>query len=131
MSIDAETLKKIKELENKKELTDKQEKRLKELKEFRDKFKNKVVPKEDDKEKPKIRKYDPKDFEKFQLPFGGPYKPKPPMSPKEIEKYFMELAKQNPNKKGGMIKGYKKGGAVKKNKSNMITTKGWGASRKT
>ena len=35
------------------------------------------------------------------------------------------------NAKGGMIKGYKKGGAVKKNKSNMITTKGWGASRKT
>ena len=48
-----------------------------------------------------------------------------------MEKYFMELAKQNQNKKGGMIKGYKKGGAVKKNKSNMITTKGWGASRKT
>lgn len=33
--------------------------------------------------------------------------------------------------KGGMINKYAKGGAVKKNKSNMITTKGWGASRKT
>ena len=31
--------------------------------------------------------------------------------------------------KGGMINKYAKGGAVKKNK--MITTKGWGASRKT
>ena len=30
--------------------------------------------------------------------------------------------------KGGMINKYAKGGSVKK---NMITTKGWGASRKT
>jgi len=34
-------------------------------------------------------------------------------------------------KKGGEVKRYKAGGSVKKNKSNMITTKGWGASRKT
>ena len=33
--------------------------------------------------------------------------------------------------KGGEVKGYKKGGSVHKNKKNMITTKGWGASRKT
>ena len=33
------------------------------------------------------------------------------------------------NKDGGMVKKYKKGGSVKKNK--MLTTKGWGASRKT
>jgi len=33
--------------------------------------------------------------------------------------------------KGGMIKGYMGGGSVHKNKKNMITTKGWGASRKT
>ena len=32
-------------------------------------------------------------------------------------------------KDGGEVKKYKKGGAVNKNK--MITTKGWGASRKT
>lgn len=32
--------------------------------------------------------------------------------------------------KGGEVKGYKKGGAVKK-KNKMITTKGFGASRKT
>ena len=34
-------------------------------------------------------------------------------------------------KKGGEVKRYKAGGSVKKNKSNMITTRGWGASRKT
>ena len=48
------------------------------------------------------------------------------------------VAKGSPHKdniklaaKGGMIKGYKGGGSVHKNKKNMITTKGWGASRKT
>jgi len=34
-------------------------------------------------------------------------------------------------KDGGMVKGYMSGGSVQKNKKNMITTKGWGASRKT
>ena len=34
-------------------------------------------------------------------------------------------------KKGGMVKGYMGGGSVNKNKSNMITKRGWGASRKT
>ena len=53
------------------------------------------------------------------------------MSPEEQRKYFMELANENPNKKGGEVKRYKAGGSVKKNKSNMITTRGWGASRKT
>ena len=33
--------------------------------------------------------------------------------------------------KGGEVKKYKKGGSVHKNKKNMITTRGWGASRKT
>ena len=33
--------------------------------------------------------------------------------------------------KGGMVKKYMGGGSVHKNKKNMITTKGWGASRKT
>jgi hypothetical protein len=33
--------------------------------------------------------------------------------------------------KGGEVKGYMGGGSVHKNKKNMITTKGWGASRKT
>ena len=33
--------------------------------------------------------------------------------------------------KGGEVKKYKKGGSVKKNKSSMITQRGWGASRKT
>jgi hypothetical protein len=34
-------------------------------------------------------------------------------------------------KDGGMVKGYMGGGSVHKNKKNMITTKGWGKSRKT
>jgi len=33
--------------------------------------------------------------------------------------------------KGGMIKGYMGGGSVHKKKNKMLTTKGWGASRKT
>jgi hypothetical protein len=33
--------------------------------------------------------------------------------------------------KGGEVKKYMGGGSVHKNKKNMITTKGWGASRKT
>ena len=33
--------------------------------------------------------------------------------------------------KGGEVKKYKGGGSVRKNKSNMITKRGWGASRKT
>ena len=45
---------------------------------------------------------------------------KPRVMPGSMDLYF---------KKGGEVKGYKKGGSVKKNK--MATTKGWGASRKT
>jgi hypothetical protein len=33
--------------------------------------------------------------------------------------------------KGGEVKGYMGGGSVHKNKNKMLTTKGWGASRKT
>jgi|5_EtaG_2_1085323.scaffolds.fasta_scaffold417076_2 hypothetical protein len=33
--------------------------------------------------------------------------------------------------KGGEVKKYMGGGSVHKNKSNMITKRGWGASRKT
>ena len=71
MSINSETLKKIKELENKKELTNKQEERLKNLKEFFEKNKKKkipkVKPKEDKKNTPIIpkdffKRIDPKDF---------------------------------------------------------------------
>jgi|TARA_R110002126_G_scaffold238985_1_gene382266 uncharacterized protein (UPF0335 family) len=35
------------------------------------------------------------------------------------------------NKDGGMVKKYRGGGSVHNNKKNMITTRGWGASRKT
>jgi hypothetical protein len=54
MSIDSETLKKIKELSDKKDLTKRQEERLKNLKEFFEKNKEKKIPKvkpEEDKKK--------------------------------------------------------------------------------
>jgi len=35
------------------------------------------------------------------------------------------------NKDGGMVKKYMGGGSVHKKKNKMLTTKGWGASRKT
>jgi hypothetical protein len=45
---------------------------------------------------------------------------------KKDESYnIMEAAK------GGEVKKYMGGGSVRKNKSNMITKRGWGASRKT
>ena len=67
--------------------------------------------------------YDPNkkipDLKKF-----GPYK-----IPPSDEMPGIQLLK-----KGGMVKGYKAGGQVKKDKSpnsGMITKRGWGASRKT
>ena len=56
----------------------------------------------------------------------GQLQPAPAESGKKDEGYkVMEAAK------GGMVKKYMGGGSVHKNKKNMITTKGWGASRKT
>lgn len=50
-------------------------------------------------------------------------KPKPDIKPKpKPEKDFA---------KGGEVKGYMGGGSVHKKKNKMLTTKGWGASRKT
>jgi hypothetical protein len=139
MSINSETLKKIKELSDKKDKTKRQEERLKNLKEFFEKNKEKKTPKVKPEEDKKNTPIIPKDFfknkrfnpDKMPSPYKGPFKPRPDMSPEEQRKYFMELANENPNKKGGEVKRYKAGGSVKKNKSNMITTKGWGASRKT
>ena len=53
-----------------------------------------------------------------------------PSNPESM-KNFRKMVKllETDNAKGGMINKYAKGGAVNKNK--MITTKGWGASRKT
>tara|TARA_R100000655_G_scaffold69547_1_gene107752 strand:+ start:258 stop:470 length:213 start_codon:yes stop_codon:yes gene_type:complete len=70
------------------------------------------------------------------MPEQGPTKPyimRPDDNYKDIRQLLLE-AKKNPNKKGGMVKGYKAGGQVKKDKSpnsGMITKRGWGASRKT
>ena len=153
MAIDDATLEKLKKLDDKKKIKkllekirpdlekrfkDKKDKRKNLPDDFLDKFKKsipEVTPEEDKKNTPII----PKDFfknkrfnpDKMPSPYKGPFKPRPDMSPEEKRKYFMELANENPNKKGGEVKRYKAGGSVKKNKSNMITTKGWGASRKT
>jgi len=59
----------------------------------------------------------------------GPAKVTLDPSDEESMKNFKKRAKLYESAKGGMIKKYKKGGSVKKNK--MATTKGWGASRKT
>jgi hypothetical protein len=135
MSIDSETLKKIKELSDKKDLTKRQEERLKNLKEFFEKNKEKKIPKVKPEEDKKNTPIIPKDFfknkrfnpDKMPSPYEGPFKPRGGMSPEELRKYFMDQQMKD----GGMVKKYKAGGSVKKNKSNMITTKGWGASRKT
>ena len=52
---------------------------------------------------------------------------------KEMKKkgYFSDERKFDKKAKGGEVKKYMGGGSVIKNKKNMITTKGWGASRKT
>ena len=52
-------------------------------------------------------------------------KPKPPRDIVPKRKPPRDLAK------GGEVKGYMGGGSVHKNKNKMLTTKGWGASRKT
>ena len=135
MSINSETLKKIKELENKEDKTKRQEERLKNLKEFFEKNKEKKIPKVKPEEDKKNTPIIPKDFfknkrfdyDKMPSPYEGPFKPRGGMSPEELRKYFMDQQMKD----GGMVKKYKAGGSVKKNKSNMITTKGWGASRKT
>ncbi len=61
----------------------------------------------------------------------GPAKVTFDPSNSESMKNFRKMVKllETDNAKGGMINKYAKGGAVNKNK--MITTKGWGASRKT
>ena len=157
MSINSETLKKIKELSDKKDKTKRQEERLKNLKEFLEKNKNKKKKLPDDfldkfKEKKKIIPIPKEDFkgkrfnpDKIPLdPRGEPFKlperfkpgergnkkflDKMPyiIKPGEEPRFGVQLLKE-----GGEVKRYKAGGSVKKNKSNMITTRGWGASRKT
>ena len=49
----------------------------------------------------------------------------------ELEKILKKETKVMEAAKGGEVKKYKGGGSVRKNKSNMITKRGWGASRKT
>ena len=112
----------------------------KRLKKFLDKFKEKKkiipIPKEDFKGK----RFNP---DKIPLdPRGEPFKLPERFNPKDKRKfydnmpYIIKPGEERPPsvqllKKGGEVKRYKAGGSVKKNKSNMITTRGWGASRKT
>jgi len=118
MTINTEILEEIQKLSDKKNKTRLQEEKLRDLKEFllknkknkKDNLGKEYVPKEE---------YVPLKETKIEIipiPTGEPLKGKRPA-----------LAKA----KGGMVKKYMGGGSVHKNKKNMITTKGWGASRKT
>ena len=67
-----------------------------------------------------------------------PFPKNPPVDPNAPKSIPFPKIKLDPNpkfgkslKKGGEVKGYMGGGSVNKNKSNMITKRGWGASRKT
>ena len=129
MSIDSETLIKIKELSDKKDKTKRQEEKLKNLKEFllKDKKKKeKGIPKIETLELPNysdfIRKKEKR--KDFKIPLE-----------KDYDNLLLtpEMMKGGigPMKKGGEVKGYHKGGPVHKKKNTMATTKGWGISRKT
>ena len=60
----------------------------------------------------------------------NPIKPKLKIKPKRDVVIPGKGGKGN-YAKGGEVKGYMGGGSVHKNKNKMLTTKGWGASRKT
>ena len=60
----------------------------------------------------------------------NPIKPKLKIKPKRDTVIPGKGGKGN-YAKGGEVKGYMDGGSVHKNKNKMLTTKGWGASRKT
>ena len=118
------TLKEFKKMVEKTGLTSNVLKSMSKL--FSDKTINKFVEqfKESQKKEdlPKIKSVDfPKMKYEKDTSVDFPEMPKPKGSLKDAI----------PLKKGGMVKGYKGGGSVHKNKSNMITKRGWGASRKT
>ena len=60
----------------------------------------------------------------------NPIKPKLKIKPKRDTVIPGKGGKGN-YAKGGEVKGYMGGGSVQKKKNKMLTTKGWGASRKT
>ena len=60
----------------------------------------------------------------------NPIKPKLKIKPKRDTVIPGKGGKGN-YAKGGEVKGYMGGGSVHKNKNKMLTTRGWGASRKT
>jgi hypothetical protein len=132
MTINTEILEEIQKLSDKKNKTRLQEEKLRDLREFllknkKDDLRKKYVPKETMKEelKKNAGQFDKKkddrlnNIEIIPTPTGEPLKGKRRVLP--------DLAKA----KGGMVKKYMGGGSVHKNKKNMITTRGWGASRKT
>jgi hypothetical protein len=56
------------------------------------------------------------------------------LNPSKEVKEFVDAGKakfKSELAKGGEVKKYMGGGSVRKNKNKMITTRGWGASRKT
>ena len=136
--IDEKILEKLKKLDDKEKIKKLLRKNFPDLERFKDleKFKDKKEKKEkitDDffKEKKK-----PKDF--FMEPMPLPYDPNKKIPNLRETPYKLKPSDKMPGiqllKKGGMVKGYKAGGQVKKDKSpnsGMITKRGWGASRKT
>ena len=136
--IDEKILEKLKKLDDKEKIKKLLRKNFPDLERFKDleKFKDKKEKKEkipDDffKEKKK-----PKDF--FMEPMPLPYDPNKKIPNLRETPYKLKPSDKMPGiqllKKGGMVKGYKVGGQVKKDKSpnsGMITKRGWGASRKT
>ena len=101
------------------------------LKSMRKLFSNKTINKfveqfQEDQKKEDLPKIKSVDFPKLNMD-GKDTSVDFPKMPRPTGK----LKDAIPLKKGGMVKGYMGGGSVHKNKSKMITKRGWGASRKT
>jgi hypothetical protein len=141
MAIDEKILEKLKKLDDKKKikkllerLPDIDPERFKDLERFKDKKEKKEkIPDDFFKFKEKKKR---KDF--FMEPMPLPYDPNKKIPNLRETPYKLKPSDKMPGiqllKKGGMVKGYKAGGQVKKDKSpnsGMITKRGWGASRKT
>ena len=134
MTIGTEILEQIKEISDKKDKTKRDQERLKDLKEFL--LKNK--------KRKSLEDYIPKENKKreeFKIPLNkdmdpgmGPNYREKFLTPEELKSLEMRRFKPAPGnllKKGGEVKKYMGGGSVHKKKNKMLTTKGWGASRKT
>ena len=96
-------------------------KTLNKMKNSSNKMLEKIMEEVKDKEIKKEIKRDPRQ---------GPFEPRDylnnPPTREEIEKYFAK----NSSAKGGMVKGYRKGGSVKNKKAGRLAKRGYGIARK-